>query len=314
MKSGLLRCSLPCLILLGWGTAGSARGRIDQFPGTHRAARRNAVMASQVIHVGDASIQIDFGPGDLDVKHEDIVRWVEAAPSAVSVYYGRFPVARARVLIVPVGDELGVLTGTTWDDVDGFPAFTRMRVGQHTTVQALASDWTMTHEFVHMGFPSLSQNHHWLEEGLATYIEPIARSQAGILSPEKVWGEMVRNMPKGEPGSSDHGLDLTHTWASTYWGGALFCMVADVSIREQTGNSKGLPDALRAIIAARGTIDQEWPISRALAVGDHATGTSVLTNLYQKMEEELSPVNLSLLLKQLGIVSTHAVIAFDNQT
>jgi len=69
----------------------------------------------------------------------------------------KFPVARARVPVVPIADERGVLTGTTWGDVDGFPAFTRMRLGQHTTEQTLASDWTMTHEFVHTALPSLSE-------------------------------------------------------------------------------------------------------------------------------------------------------------
>ncbi len=205
-----------------------------------------------------------------------------------------------------------MLTGTTWGDVDGFPAFTRMRVGQHTTEQDLANDWTMTHELVHMALPSLSQNHHWLEEGLATYIEPIARSQASTLSPEKVWGEMVRNMSKGEPETSDQGLDQTHTWGSTYWGGAIFCLMADVSIREQTGNRVGLQDALRAIISAGGTIDQDWPISTVLAVGDHATGTSVLTDLYRKMGEERDPVDLNMLWKQLGVRSVDGSIVFDN--
>ncbi len=222
MKSELLRCCLLCPILLGWDATGFPSGRIGQFPGSHRATWNNPVASSEVVQVGGASIQIDVGPSDLDAKHKDVVRWVEAAASAVSVYYGKFPVARARVLVLPIADERGVLTGTTWGHVDGFPALTRMRIGQHTTEQDLANDWTMTHELVHMILPSLSENNHWLEEGLATYIEPIARSQASTLAPEKVWGEMIRNMPKGEPGASDQGLDQTHTWASTYWGGPCF--------------------------------------------------------------------------------------------
>ena len=67
-------------------------------------------------------------------------------------------------------------------------------------------DWTMTHEFVHTAFPSLPDDNHWMEEGLATYIEPIARVQAGFLTPEKIWGDMVRDMSKGEPGPGDRGL------------------------------------------------------------------------------------------------------------
>ncbi len=78
---------------------------------------------------------------------------------------------------------------------------------------------------------------------------------------------MVRDMPKGNPQPGDEGLDRTHTWGRTYWGGAQFCLLADVTIREQTHNRKGLQDALRAIVAAGGTIDQDWPIRKAFAGG-----------------------------------------------
>jgi hypothetical protein len=44
----------------------------------------------------------------------------------------------------------------------------------------------MTHELVHMAIASLADEHHWLEEGLATYVEPIARAQDGQLPAAKV--------------------------------------------------------------------------------------------------------------------------------
>ncbi|HVC89399.1 MAG TPA: hypothetical protein VND66_02135 [Acidobacteriaceae bacterium] len=270
-------------------------------------------MSSQVIHVGGASIQIDMGPGPLDLPKADVVQWIETAARAVSEYYGRFPVPRARVLVLPIAGRCGVLTGTTWGQVDGFPAFTRMRLGQHTTKQDLTSDWTMTHEFVHTALPSLAPDHHWLEEGLATYVEPIARAQIGTLSPQQVWGEMARDMAQGEPRPGDLGLDQTHTWASTYWGGALFCLMADVSIREETGNRKGLQDALRGILAAGGSIADNWPISKVIAVADQATGTSVLADLYKKMgEATYAPIDLDLLWKRLGIRSENGKIVFNN--
>ena len=279
----------------------------------HGPPWRGPVASSQLIRVGGASIQIDFAPGDLDLRKSDVIQWIETAARAASEYYGKFPVARARVLVVPIADERGVLTGTTWGDVDEFPAFTRMRLGQHTTKQTLASDWTMTHEFVHTALPSLSSDHHWLEEGLATYVEPIARAQIGTLSPEQVWGGMVHDMGQGEPRPGEAGLDETHTWASTYWGGALFCLMADVSIREKTGNQKGLQDALRGIVNSGGSIADGWPISKVLAVGDQATGTSVLADLYRRMGDAPNdPIDLKSLWEQLGIHSDNGKIKFDD--
>lgn len=225
---------------------------IGQQTNQHHAPWESTVAWSETIHQGGAAIQLDVAPGSLDLRHDQVLQWVQTAARAVFEYYGRFPVPRARVLVIPVPDRHGVLTGTTWGDVDGFPAFTRMRLGAHTSEQELVDDWTMTHELIHTAIPSLVRDHHWLEEGLATYVEPIARAQIGTLTPQYVWKETLDGMPKGEPQAGENGLDQTHTWANTYWGGALFCMMADIAIREKTGNRKGLEVGLRGILAAGG--------------------------------------------------------------
>jgi hypothetical protein len=264
---------------------------------------RLPVDSSRNISVGGATIQIDFGPGSIDLPQAAVIHWVERAASAVAVYYSKFPVPRERVLVMFVPDRRGVGGGTTWGGVGGFPAFTRIHVGQHTSQQDLDDDWMMTHEMIHTAFPSQEDAHHWIEEGLATYVEPIARAQAGFLSPEIVWNGMVSDMPKGDPESFDRGLDQTHTWGRTYWGGAQFCLLADVTIRKQTQNRKGLQDALRAIVDAGGTIDQEWPLTKAFSIGDQATGKHVLMDLYNKMGNSPTPVDLNGLWKELGVES-----------
>ena len=262
--------------------------------------------------MGGASIQIDFSPGKVDLPEADVVQWITNAARAVSAYYGKYPMPRERILVIFVDDRSGVGGGTTWGGVGGFPAFTRIHVGQHTSRQELADDWMMTHEMVHTGFPSQEDEHHWIEEGIATYVEPIARVQAGFLRPEKVWSDMVRDMPKGDPEPLDRGLDQTHTWGRTYWGGAQFCLLADVTIRQQTRNAQGLQDALRGIVNAGGTIDQSWPLTKALTAGDEATGTQVLTNLYKRMGNAPTPVDLDRIWKELGIESIAGDVRFND--
>jgi hypothetical protein len=122
----------------------------------------------------------------------------------------------------------------------------------------------------------------------------------------------MEGMPKGEPKPGDEGLDRTHTWGRTYWGGALFCLIADVEIRKETGDRKGLEDALRAIVAAGGTIDREWPLERALEIGDKETGTHVLTTMYRQWSTSPVEVDLPTLWKSLGIRRAGDVIEFDN--
>lgn len=270
------------------------------------------VASSHSFRIDGATIQVDFGPGALDLPLDRVMQWVENAASSVATYYGRFPVPRDRVLIEPAEGDDGVMHGTTWGDVGGFPAFTRIRVGQHTTAAELDDDWMMTHELVHGAFPSQEDAQHWIEEGIAVYVEPVARVQNGLLRPEKIWSDMVRDMPKGDTREGDEGLDRTHTWGRTYWGGAQFCLLADVTLREQTHNRKGLQDALRGIVAAGGTIDQNWPITRAFQTGDAATGTHVLENLYARMSDKPVTVDLEGIWKKLGIVRTGDGVRFDD--
>lgn len=268
------------------------------------------IAASRQLQVGGAEIQVDFASGALDLPIDTVLAHVQKAASAVTTYFGRFPVDRARVLLIPVPGRSGILQGTTWGDRFGFPAFTRIRIGQHTTTADLAEDWTTTHELVHMAFPSMPEDQHWMEEGMATYVEPIARVEIGELTAKKIWGDMKRDMQKGEPAASDQGLDHTHTWGRTYWGGAMFCLVADVEIRRATGNRKGLREAFRAIVAAGGTIDHDWNLPEALEIGDRATGTHVLTGLYAAWKDSPTHVDLDDLWKQLGVRSTSNGLEF----
>ena len=263
---------------------------------------RAGIAETRQLKIGGATIEVDFARGQMDLSTDALMRHIRAAASAVTNYYGQFPVKRARILVVPEqGRRHEAIGGTTWGGMDGYQGFTRLRVGEHATEADLRQDWVATHEMVHLAFPSMPDNQHWIEEGQATYIEPIARVKTGELSAQEVWGEMVRGMPKGEPRAGDEGLDRTHTWARTYWGGALFCLVADVEIRKATQNRMGLQDALRAVVQAGGTIDEEWPLEKALKIGDKATGTKVLMRLYRAWREKPVEVDLPKLWAELGV-------------
>lgn len=290
---------------------------IGAFAPTSAPAQRGpgfsgTVASTHRLDVGGTALQVDVASGSFDLGSDTMVAHVEKAAKAVTAYYGKFPVRGARVLIVPVPDEHDVLQGTTWGAVRGWPGFTRLRIGQHTAQSELDDDWMATHELVHMAFPTMPDDQHWIEEGLSTYVEPVARVQSGELKPNQIWRDMVRDMPKGNPREGDQGIDHTHTWARTYWGGALFCLVADVEIRRQTHNKKGLQDALRAIMDAGGTINHDWDLPKALSIGDNATGTQVLTKLYQDWKDKPVTVDLEKLWQDMGIRWTNRAVEFDD--
>jgi hypothetical protein len=73
-----------------------------------------------------------------------------------------------------------------------------------------------------------------------------------------------------------------------------------------------LEDALRAVVAAGGTVEAEWPLTKALQVADDATGVPVLGELYEKMKASPFPVDLGALWKELGVAKKNGLIRFND--
>jgi hypothetical protein len=257
-----------------------------------------SAVTRQTLPACGSTIEVSFEGDTGAVSRDELLNWVKRAATAVCTYYGKYPVAHVK-LEVHVRGGPGVHGGTTYPADGGGRII--ISVGSGTTVEQLNHDWMLTHEMIHLAFPSMANNHHWIEEGISVYVEPVARVQAGQLSAAEMWKDVMRDMPQGEPQSGDKGLDRTHTWGRTYWGGAMFCLLAEVRIREQTQNRKGLQDALRGILNAGGVITEDWDIERAFAAGDRATGTTVLKNLYREMRDKPAPVDLPALWQKLGI-------------
>ncbi len=225
----------------------------------------------------------------------------------VSDYFGRFPVPEVAVIVLPIaGSEVfGMQLGNGGATVLLF-------MGRQLTAAALERDWVMLHELFHLGFPTLTRRHLWLAEGLATYQEPIARARAGLIDSEQLWREFLLGMPKGQPGEGDPGLDGTTSWGRTYWGGALFCLLADLEIREKSNNRLSLDDAARGILNAGGDTSVRWTLEQTLAAADRALGRPVLGELYAEHAHSAVSVDLEAVWRRLGVRPAAAGVVFDD--
>ena len=261
------------------------------------------------IEVAGGILAVHFSPGRFRLSNEQILAWISRSARAVAVYYGRFPLNSTDILIIPV-DGKGVKGGQAFG---GPGAWLRVRVGRDSDLADLRKDWVMVHEMTHLAFPRLDDRYDWLTEGLAVYVESIARLQAGDLDEAFVWREFVAGMRHGVPRAGDRGLDHTPTWGRIYWGGAIFCLVADIEIRKRSKGRMGLQDGLRGVLAAGGTFERDWPIRRALAVADEATGTTVLTDLYEAWRATAVDPELSALWSRLGVQADGATVRFDDR-
>jgi hypothetical protein len=243
-------------------------------------------------------------------KQQPLLRaWIDRSAHIVADYYGKFP-APLVVIRLRGMDGSGINGGRTTNDGG---LMIQMRVGRETTAATLTDDWVLVHEMVHLALPEVGRTHDWLAEGLATYVEGIARAQDGNRAIADVWAEDRNSMPKGLPRAGEGGMDQSASWGRTYWGGALYCLQADIAIREQTANRVGLQTALRAILKETGGYGFERDIGDVLRIGDAATGTHVMYGLYQQIRATPQTPNLELLWTLLGIPNDPLTQPFDDR-
>jgi hypothetical protein len=261
------------------------------------------------LHVDGAVLRLQLPAAQFTAGAAPLLEWITRSANIVTGYYRHFPVRELAITVLPTDGD-GVNGGQTFGE---HGAFIRVRVGREVTPAQLLDDWVLVHEMIHLALPDVGMQHAWLSEGLATYVEGVARAQAGNRSVADVWNEQVHSMPKGLPQSGDRGLDNTHTWGRTYWGGALFCLLADVEIHRQTHNRFGLQEALRAVTRESGGIVTDWPIERVFRTGDLAVGVHVLEDLYAKTKDSAVSPDLAALWRDLGIEpQEHSVLLHDD--
>ncbi len=248
------------------------------------------------VRVGASLLTIVYEGREPPLPREVIRAWIKREGETVADYLGGFPVPSLEVTVVSRPRRGGVVFGTHNDG-----RWIRLFLGSTATERSLEGDWVLIHEMLHAAFPDLDADHSWMQEGLSTYLEPIVRARRGDLSEERVWAFWVDKMGYGRPRPGDRGLDHTHTWGRTYWGGAIFWMMVDVELRRETGNRQGLGDAIRGVLRAGGNGREHWSTDQVARVCDRSTGTKVVSRLYAEMAEAPGDVDLDALWRRLGV-------------
>ena len=273
---------------------------------SHRAF---AADDTYTVQIGQSTIDVTV-QGELEgMTPAELKDFITSSARGVAAYFGRFPLPHAR-LMVHVNGGRGI------DDGHASPGpvpTIHIGLGSQTTRASLQDDWVLVHEMTHLGFPDVDGPHKWMSEGFATYIEPIERVRNGSLNIQKFWADLVKDLPKGIPDADDNGFDQTHSWASTYWGGALFWFLTDVQIRAVTANKKGLEDVMRAINHEGGDMHESWSLEMFLRVSDGEIGSPVMSRMYDQWARRRGTVNLDAIWKRLGIASAgYPRVTFDD--
>ncbi len=245
-------------------------------------------------------------PRRLAASPDEVKEWVQRAATALVHFYGRYPVKHVSIVVLPASD------GAVQGGVEYVGRRIEIYLGSDTTHTDLLADWMITHEMFHLSQPELDDDYSWMSEGMADYLEPVARVRIGQITPERFWRDLVEGMPQGLPRPGDQGLDHTHTWGRTYWGGSLYWLLADIRVRQKTNNQKSVRDAACAALDAGGDGSQDWSINRLLDVYDSGVGVSVFRDLHKEFGEKPGTVDLDALWKSLGVIFDGRNITFDD--
>jgi len=280
------------------GSYTSARevyGALDDQPG-------------QDIAVGDATIRLVYADGAPGVDRVLVEQWVRESAAAIVAYFGTFPAKRFGLVIV-ASDSDRVGHATTW----GFNgAAGRIEVGARAGRPAFLRDWVLVHEMVHASLPSVPRRALWLQEGAATYLEPIARTVAGQLSSDMVWKQAIDGMPNGLPPSGDGGLDGTQRWGRLYWGGAFFWLEAEIAVFEATQGKASLREGLALIGRESGGNGAYIEPEDLMDLADTVYGMPVLRPLYDRFAQTRVEPDLTLTFARLGVAEDGDRLRYDD--
>lgn len=286
------------------GAPDAQEGRIADLEGSPYAAF--GLGNAERVELPEGELMVAMSSGAPALGREAIAKWIEVRVRAVASYYGRFAAPHAALLVLYTpGRDVG--GGSTMGQGG---ASVMVSLGEKSTQAALDDDWILVHELVHVSFPNVGTP--WVEEGLASYVEPLIRVRAGLLSPDHFYRDLIEGLPQGQPQPGDRGLDHTDTWGRRYWGGALYWFLADVAIRKSTGNAHSLDGALRRIVAQGGNVAVTWSVDRALEEGDRDAGGTVLRDLRRQLGDAAVTTDLDTLWNELGVHLVAGEVVYDD--
>ena len=237
-------------------------------------------------------VQID---GRGSIPTQKLLDWTQTTAEAISSYFGGFPVGQLDLYVsFASGNDLH---GRTYGSPR--PAI-YLQIGSKVSPRKMREHWILAHEMAHLAFPNV-RGHRWLEEGMATYLEPIIRARAGLLSKDKYWKDLSWGLPQGQARRQDRGLAKDSSWGRTYWGGALFWFIVDLDLRVRSGNRVSVQKIFRGILSRGGNIRSHWSLRDIIRAGDRITGYDSMNSQAKDLVYSPGRVDLKYLWQQLGV-------------
>jgi hypothetical protein len=258
---------------------------------------------------GDPELTLAL-PGDATaIAPEQLAAWVSAVAESNRRFWGQSPAKGGLAILIP-SPRGGVPFGRVLS-LGG--AVVTVLVGREATTRELYDDWVLVHEFLHLGSPLMRDTGAWLNEGIATFYEPVLRARAGWKSEDEVWREWMSQMPRGMPAMASVGLQNAGR-GGIYWGGALFVLMAEIESLQASGGKIGFSDCLRRVLAEGGDVTVKRPTMKLLDRCDTLLGKPIIGPLAERHIAKGSAMDLDQLWRRLGVaMAADGSIAYDDK-
>ena len=197
---------------------------------------------------GGTTLQIRFAGSVEQQRADEIVRWLQDVAEDVGHVYGRFPVDRVGVVVIPHRSSSRGATSPV-----PFARVTRrgretveLYIDPDRPMSEFYADWTLTHEFSHLMLPRISWQQRWISEGFASYYQNVLMARAGHYSTHTALQKLSAGFDRGRNSqpqlspneAAQEGVRTARY--KIYWSGAAIALLADVALREQSQGEESL--------------------------------------------------------------------------
>ncbi len=266
------------------------RYRIYKSPESGNAPAAFGRFENHEVTVPGATLRVSLMQSQTPMDNSELLRWVEAAATDVSLAYGLFPNPSPLVVVIPIAD--GSRRGNSAVPFgrvlrDGGEAV-ELFVNQDQPLSAFLDDWTATHEFSHLMLPFVDRKHRWISEGFAMYYQNVLLARSGAYDEQRTWQKLYEGYERGRlsrPELSPNDAALggrRQALMKIYWSGAALALMADVELRKQSGGSQTLDTVLRQFHACCLPSSHNWTGPEFFARLDELSDRNVFMPLYRR--------------------------------
>lgn len=235
-------------------------------------------MRQRVIEVAASKLRISV-IGSTTSRAADYVQWIDAAVRDVVLTFGEFPLPMAQIVVVPIRQAhkpvpFGLVRRGTGSSMILF-------VDLDAKIEALRSDWTLSHELTHFAHPFFGAEGRWLAEGLAGYYQNVIRANSGALTPELARANLARSF-SATAEENERGPLQDADRMRTYWTGAVMALDIDLQLHSASGARGSLATAIAAFAKKHLPSNRTWRPGEYMRELDALSSTSIFFPTYAR--------------------------------